>query len=151
MKLRRIYLAIMILGLWTVAAVAAGPVASPEGVVALIKSHDLSIPTAKLLDAPHDFMAAAVAGADYVRFMQADITEDNAGNGDPGILLSVQGPYRTVGSQRKSSAGERNRGVPKRGQSFGQHETRGAQRGSGSPVRIGICRRRGRIGDRHRG
>jgi hypothetical protein len=32
---------------------------------------------------PTDFRAAALAGANYIRTMQADITEDNAGNGDP--------------------------------------------------------------------
>lgn len=83
MKLHTIILAIMVLGLGAAAAVAAGPVASPEGTVAQVKDHDMPIPAAKLLAAPHDFLAAAIAGADYVRYMQADITEDNAGNGDP--------------------------------------------------------------------
>ena len=32
---------------------------------------------------PTDFKAAAMAGADYIRYMQADVTEDNAGNGNP--------------------------------------------------------------------
>jgi hypothetical protein len=32
---------------------------------------------------PTDFAASALAGADYIRYMQADVTEDNAGNGDP--------------------------------------------------------------------
>jgi hypothetical protein len=38
---------------------------------------------AKAFGDPTDFMAAAAAAADYIRYMQADVTEDNAGNGDP--------------------------------------------------------------------
>ncbi|KAA3636615.1 MAG: T9SS C-terminal target domain-containing protein [Calditrichaeota bacterium] len=34
---------------------------------------------------PVDFDAAQIAGADYLRRLQADITEDNAGNGNPDV------------------------------------------------------------------
>ena len=82
MKLRSIFLPIAILALWAVTAVAAGPVATPEGVVGEIRFE--SMPEAqKAFGDPTDFKAAALAGADYIRYMQADITEDNAGNGDP--------------------------------------------------------------------
>ncbi len=81
MKIRSFLLAILILGLWSMTALAAGPSASPEGAISGIKSHELPIPAEKLSIDPGNFLAGAVAGADYLRFMQADITEDNAGNG----------------------------------------------------------------------
>jgi hypothetical protein len=34
---------------------------------------------------PGDFISAMNAGADYLVYMQADVTEDNAGNGDPDL------------------------------------------------------------------
>ncbi len=40
-----------------------------------------TIPTAKAFGDPNDFLASALAGADHLVAMQADITEDNAGNG----------------------------------------------------------------------
>ena len=83
MKPNRVLYAIAIVVLWSVAAMAAGPVASPEGITLEIRPHDLPIPANKLNAIPGDFLAGAVAGADYIRYMQSDITEDNAGNGDP--------------------------------------------------------------------
>jgi hypothetical protein len=44
-----------------------------------------AIPAAatKALGDPTDFLASFLAGADYLVYMQSDIFEDNAGNGDP--------------------------------------------------------------------
>ena len=73
-----------ILALAATAAMAAGPVANPEG---LLKGERGDIPAMndKAFGDPTDFRASALAGADYIRYMQADIalSEDNAGNGDP--------------------------------------------------------------------
>ncbi len=71
-----------ILALTAAAALAAGPVANPEGVLTEERGE---IPAAadKAFGDPTDFKAAALAGANYLRYMQADVTEDNAGNGDP--------------------------------------------------------------------
>ena len=71
-----------IMALAATAAMAAGPVANPEG---LLKGERGDIPAIndKAFGDPTDFRAAALAGADYLRYMQADVTEDNAGNGDP--------------------------------------------------------------------
>ena len=56
-----------------------GPPALPfEGVPAGERE---TISADKAFGDPADFLAAAQAGADYLRYMQADITEDNAGNG----------------------------------------------------------------------
>ena len=67
----------------TVATVAvAGPVAPHEG--APLNTHHETINGAvKAFGDPTDFLASALAGADYLVMMQADVTEDNAGNGDP--------------------------------------------------------------------
>ncbi len=69
-----------ILALAATAAMAAGPIANPEG---LLKGERGDIPAMndKAFGDPTDFKASALAGADYIRYMQADITEDNAGNG----------------------------------------------------------------------
>ncbi len=81
MKIRSLLLAIVLMSLWAVTASAAGPVASLETPVSAIKNHEMPIPAEKLVGDPGDFLASAVAGADYIRYMQADFTEDNAGNG----------------------------------------------------------------------
>jgi hypothetical protein len=69
--------ALLIAGL----AWASAPVATPGDQAPSGKRGD--IPAAKAFGDPTDLSAAAQAGADYLRYMQADITEDNAGNGDP--------------------------------------------------------------------
>ena len=85
MKLRTVLIILGVFGIMafaTAAALAAGPVANPEG---LLKGERGDIPAVsdKTLGDPLVFRASALAGADYIRYMQADITEDNAGNGDP--------------------------------------------------------------------
>lgn len=69
-------MALLIAGLAWASAPVATPDQAPSG-----KRGD--IPAAKAFGDPTDLSAAAQAGADYMRYMQADITEDNAGNGDP--------------------------------------------------------------------
>jgi len=49
------------------------------------KARDAASATALDLGDPVDFDAALQAGADYLRVMQADITDDNAGNGTDGV------------------------------------------------------------------
>ncbi len=85
MKFRAILIILGVFGIMALAAVAAlagGPVASPEGV---LKGERGEIPAVvdKAFGDPTDFKASALAGANYIRYMQADITEDNAGNLDP--------------------------------------------------------------------
>ncbi len=80
MKSRITILAIMILSLGAATAMA-GHFVSPEGNSYIVKTNELPVPAAKLLADPGDFYSAAIAGADYLRYMQADFTEDNAGNG----------------------------------------------------------------------
>jgi len=53
---------------------------------------------------PEDFLAATLAGADYLVQMQADITEDNAGNGDPDQDLE-DGGWDWVSTVFEHSAG----------------------------------------------
>ena len=79
MKIRHLLFIILILGFSGV-ALATGPVASPETISKSLRS---TIPAIndKALSDPTDLKAAAIAAADYVRYMQADFTEDNAGNG----------------------------------------------------------------------
>ncbi len=69
-------------------AYAAGPAISPEGAApaareaapgSAIKSLD------KAWGDPRDLGTAAASGAAYMRRLQADVTEDNAGNGNPDI------------------------------------------------------------------
>lgn len=52
-------------------------------------THQLTVN--KAFGDPTDFKASAIAGANYVRSMQSDITEDNAGNGDPDFDLNDGG------------------------------------------------------------
>jgi len=75
---------------------ASGPVASPESSVNTFHSPIPQLST-KAFGDPTDLKAAAMAAADYVRYMQADITEDNAGNGDPDQDLEDAG-WHWVGS-----------------------------------------------------
>jgi len=63
-----------------VAVNAAGPVANPEGILTSERG-DIPASADKAFGDPTDFVASAMAGADYIRYMQADITEDNASNG----------------------------------------------------------------------
>lgn len=74
---------ITMLALLAVAATAwaAGPVLTPHG--GSPTGERGTIAADKAFGDPTDFFAAALAGGDYLVFMQADITEDNAGNGDP--------------------------------------------------------------------
>lgn len=51
-----------------------------------------SVPTVDAFGDPGDFGAAAAAATDYLVAMQADITEDNAGNGDDGVDESPDDP-----------------------------------------------------------
>ncbi len=81
MKLRIALLPLMILSLVSSFALAESHFVSPEGILSGPKVAGLPIPANKLQADPGDFSAAAIAGADYLRRMQADITEDNAGNG----------------------------------------------------------------------
>ncbi len=86
MKLRHLALVLSILTLWAVAAQAAGPVASPFAPAdqQIKVGYESVLPLAdKAFGDPTDLKAAAIAAADYIRYMQADVTEDNAGNGDP--------------------------------------------------------------------
>ncbi|RKX30425.1 MAG: hypothetical protein DRP71_15060, partial [Verrucomicrobia bacterium] len=83
MKFRAILIIFGVIGIMalaTVAAMAGGPVASPEGVLQGERG-EIPFVTDKAFGDPTDFKAAALAGANYVRYMQADFTEDNAGNG----------------------------------------------------------------------
>jgi hypothetical protein len=85
MKIRAICFIIGVVGilaLAAVAALAAGPVAAPGGAFDGDRGN-IPFVTHKAFGDPTDFKAAALAGADYLRYMQADVTEDNAGNGDP--------------------------------------------------------------------
>ena len=86
MKLRHLALILSILTLWVVAAQAAGPVVGPFATADqnFKAGNESALPLAnKAFGDPTDLKAAAMAAADYLRYMQADVTEDNAGNGDP--------------------------------------------------------------------
>ena len=86
MKTRHLLLILALVGLWAIAAQAAGPVANPYYEAAqYLKAVGETAPAMgdKAFGDPTDLKAAAAAAADYIRYMQADITEDNAGNGDP--------------------------------------------------------------------
>jgi hypothetical protein len=48
-------------------------------------AHKGGAPAVDAFGDPDDFGAALTAGADYLVAMQADVTEDNAGNGDPDL------------------------------------------------------------------
>jgi len=77
MSFRRVLLVVFVLGLWSMTALAA----SPQGGVMDIKEGRVFAPKGKAFGDPTDFKAGAVAGGNYLRYMQADFTEDNAGNG----------------------------------------------------------------------
>ncbi len=79
MKLRHVLLIVIIMGLWSLTAMAASPDHGIEG----SQKHQTVAPPNKAFGDPTDFKAAALAGANYLRYMQADFTEDNAGNNDP--------------------------------------------------------------------
>jgi len=82
MKLRIALFAMLLMSIWAMAAFAAGPTASPEATIGDIQFQ--SLPEGlKAFGDPTDFKASALAGAQYIRAMQSDITEDNAGNGEP--------------------------------------------------------------------
>jgi len=84
MKLRAIFIimgAVCVMALASSSFVfAGGPVASPEGILKGQRG-DIPAMTDKAFGDPTDFQASALAGANYIRYMQADVTEDNAGNG----------------------------------------------------------------------
>lgn len=61
---------------------AAGPVLTPHG--GSPTGERETVPANKAFGDPTDFLAAALAGGDYLVMMQSDITEDNAGNGGVG-------------------------------------------------------------------
>ena len=78
-----LYLLLAVLLAGTCSALAATPAVSPfESDLPGVPERGL-IPADKAFGDPSDFMASALAGADYVVGMQADVTEDNAGNGEP--------------------------------------------------------------------
>ncbi len=77
MNTRRFLFVLLIMGLWSLAAMAA----TPEGGLVELKGDHFISPTAKTFGDPTDFKAGVLAGANYLRYMQADFTEDNAGNG----------------------------------------------------------------------
>jgi hypothetical protein len=77
MNFRRILFVVLIMGLWAMTALAASPV----GGLLDVKEGRIFEPTNKAFGDPTDFKAGALAGANYLRYMQADFTEDNAGNG----------------------------------------------------------------------
>ncbi len=79
MKTRQLLLTIVFLCVGTVAG-ATTPTAMPE-VISENRNTEIPTVTDKAFGDPTDLKAAAIAAADYVRYMQADITEDNAGNG----------------------------------------------------------------------
>lgn len=72
-------LAFMLAG--TAAAFAANPPVASFESVNLSPQPSTLPPAGKALGDPGDFLASALAGANYLRYMQADLTEDNAGNG----------------------------------------------------------------------
>lgn len=81
MRSTTIVLAFLLALIWSAAAYAGGPIATPfESTQDLVQE---SFTPSKAFGDPTDFKASAIAAANYVRAMQADITEDNAGNGDP--------------------------------------------------------------------
>ena len=80
MRLRQSLVLFAFACLFSTAVFAAGPVATPEDIT--LKTEARTLPEAtKDFGDPTDYKAAALAGAHYVRTMQADLTEDNAGNG----------------------------------------------------------------------
>jgi hypothetical protein len=80
MKLRVFFLAISLFSLLAAAAMAGGPIASPyEAPQPLTVESNTAVGT-KAFGDPTDFKASAIASADYIRYMQADVTDDNAGN-----------------------------------------------------------------------
>ncbi len=108
MKLRTTLLTLVLMGLWTLAAVAAGPMATPEGVVTDTQIQTL-IEGQKAFGDPTDFKAAALAGAQYLRRMHADITEDNALNGDPDDDLEDAGwDWVTTATMHTTAASSQN-------------------------------------------
>ncbi len=80
MKLSTIASLLFILVVAAGGALAAGPVATHDLDGATI-SPKLTMPALKAFGDPTDYGSAAMAGATYLRLLQADITEDNAGNG----------------------------------------------------------------------
>ncbi len=79
--MRTLKLLILLPLLFAVSAWAAGPAAMHfEGIPSGERGTIPSAATKDLGD-PTDFLASFLAGADYLVYMQADITEDNAGNG----------------------------------------------------------------------
>jgi len=83
MKSKHLILLVLVLALCPAIALAAGPIASPERDLGGTRTLEFPAVGDKAFGDPTDFKAAAIAGANYVRMMQSDITEDNAGNGEP--------------------------------------------------------------------
>ena len=79
----RIFSLVLILMAFAVAAMAAGPPASPYGAPILQEAQTLTPAPNKAFGEPTDFKAAALAARHYLRLMQSDVSEDNALNGDP--------------------------------------------------------------------
>jgi len=82
MNRRTLSLLAMLLLVMAAQAWAACPVASPFGQTDFQKAGALRLPD-KAFGDPTDLPAATAAGAAYLVEMQADVTEDNAGNGNP--------------------------------------------------------------------
>lgn len=83
MKTQRLLLMTALLLSLAAAAAAAGPVATPFEGAPLSPQREIAPAAEKAFGDPADFRSSALAGAAYLVGMQADITEDNAGNGDP--------------------------------------------------------------------
>ncbi len=77
MKARH-FVFVLILTVWAASALAA----APEGGITSTKHHTIAPQSDKALTDP-DIAASARAAVDYILHLQADITEDNALNGDP--------------------------------------------------------------------
>lgn len=106
MKIRQLLSLSFVLGLWALAltAEAAGPMASPESAGKSLRP-ETSVRRDKAFGDPTDLKAAAIAAADYVRHMQADVTEDNAGNGPAGDLDPDDAGWDWVVTPFEHSAG----------------------------------------------
>src|SRR6056297_644194 len=79
----RINLTMLALTLLVGTALAGGPAVAPFGTDDDKAPARTEVHVQKDLGDIHDLLAPALLGSDYLLGMQADITEDNAGNGDP--------------------------------------------------------------------
>ena len=78
----------------TSALAGASTPAVPEGFGHAVREESGTIPTIPALDiaTPGDLLTALFTGADYLQTMQADVTDDNAGNGVNGVDESPDDP-----------------------------------------------------------